>query len=194
MAKFLTETEMAADAAASKEFRNSVLKGIGNAAWNGTKAIGSNAAHAAYWGTATVGEAMFGAAKLGARAATSDVAANMGYTAYRGAKTVGKAILGGLAEEAPGKMTMTKEGKYLYKPSSFKLSGKGKALLFGSALLGGFIEASQENDMRYMGNIDSSSVRTATPDYNPKDYQRTSVDTAGADGSLVFALYRNRRG
>lgn len=73
---------------------------------------------------------------------------------------------------------------------NLRLTGRGKILAIGAGLAASAIRGSNEQEKRTMGKVDSS-VTTATPDYSPKEYN-VNLDSGGATGDLVFALWANR--
>lgn len=140
-----------------------IFAGIGEGVINGASAIGAGVKNAA---SATMKAGYFGGAASAANPITRH--------------------LGGLAGFAS---KMVKENKGFNDDgiiSDYSLSGLGKAVVFGGALIKGVKDAAKTymNDKR--GQIDPY-ITTMSP-------QIRLVDNAGATGDLIFALNNNRRG
>lgn len=110
---------------------------------------------------------------------------------------IGKAAKGvyklssSLIDYTPGHTVYDEARKKLsYKAPQFKLSNKGKVALALTGLAMIAQDTSTNSARESLGTMDPK-VRTATPDYQPREY---SVDFGGATGDLVFALHNNRHG
>ena len=167
--------------------------------WNGIKAVGKGIGHAAYAGAEALGGATV---KVGKAAwnAVPKAAEGIGTASYAGARTLGDAALTGV--EAGGKtilglgktlgdtMIDINPAKYDYSLFGAGLTGKGKAIVFGSALLAGSAGAYNNYEVTQMGTP-SGEVVSPTP--SAAGYTRFGEEM-GATGDLVFAMNRNRRG
>ena len=87
--------------------------------------------------------------------------------------------------------TLVKESKEM--PFGFTLSGKGKALLLGSAVVGSLVGAHDTYTESRMGT--PTGIINSTPQMPVLDnFQKDMAETYGAGGDLNFAMHRNRRG
>ena len=104
-----------------------------------------------------------------------------------GVRTIGNAGAG-LAERFVGGITKpVEEGNNWIR----KLTPLGRAAVVGGIGVGfmnGAVDARQQNDL----GTSTGRIETATP--STAEYLQRGVGTAGADGSLVFALDKNKRG
>lgn len=160
-----------------------VVKGIGHAGYKGAEALGG----ATLW----AGKKGFEAGKK--------MAPSTGKAGFTGAKTIGDMALTGL--ETGGKMALgagkmlgdamidINPAKYEYSLFGAGLTGKGKAIVFGSALAAGSVGAYNDYETTQMGTP-SGEIASPTPRVN---YTRFGEEM-GATGDLVFAMNRNRRG
>ena len=78
------------------------------------------------------------------------------------------------------------------KLPNLKLTGRGKLVVLGAGMIASTMRGSDEHSQRLMGKVDTQTT-VATPDYSPREYD-THLDSGGASGDLVFALWRNRHG
>lgn len=165
-------------------------KNIGKAGFFGAKMAGKAAMKTA----SGLGSAAIGTAKFTNKAADKMFESKI---ASRFAKNTGE-FIGSFVKYTPEHQRYNPITRKLEeRAGEMKLTGKGKLLVAGAALLAGAIKANQENNAYHMGQIDSQ-VQTATPDYQVKQYDEhpshSYLDNAGATGGLVFALNALRHG
>lgn len=87
--------------------------------------------------------------------------------------------------------TLVKESKD--SPFGFTLSGKGKAMLLGAAVIGSLVGAHDTYTESRSGT--PTSMVNSTPKMPVLDnFQKDLAETYGAGGDLNFAMHRNRRG
>ena len=166
--------------------------------WNGIKAVGKGIGKAYMAGAEKIGEATINVGKKTWNAApgmaeatgsaTVSAAERMGAAALYGAETGGKMVLG-FGKTLGDIMIDTNPEKYEYSLFGAGLTGKGKAIVFGTALAGGTMGAYNDYETTQMGTP-SGEVVGPTPRMN---YTRFGEEM-GATGDLVFAMNRNRRG
>ena len=171
--------------------------GIGSAAWSGIKWAGKKAGAGFAAGMRGVGSATIAAGEAGAMGAKKaaphilngavGAAEAIGDMALTGAETAGKMMLG--AGKYMGDMIDINPAKYEYSLFGAGLTGKGKAIVYGSALVAGTLGAYNDYETTQMGTP-SGEVVGPTPRMN---YTRFGEEM-GATGDLVFAMNRNRRG
>ena len=85
-------------------------------------------------------------------------------------------------------------GKYTSKIPTFAPTKTGIAVMAGTGFIGSIGNAADQIQERTLGNVDNN-IQSATPFIdNQKDYRMkgSSVTDTGVDGSLAFALHRNR--
>ncbi len=96
-----------------------------------------------------------------------------------------------LIDYQPGKEVWNETKGVLEKRMpNLRLTGRGKLLAVGAGLIASTMRGSDEQDKRSMGAVDSNTT-VATPDFSPKEYD-INLDSGGASGDLVFALWANR--
>ena len=114
--------------------------------------------------------------------------ASVGEAAYSGIKIGGKMALG--MGELTGRMINDIDPvKYHWSLFGAGLTGKGKAVVYGTALAAGSVGAVNDYKTKQMG-MPSGEVTGPAPKIN---YTRFGEEM-GATGDLVFAMNRNRRG
>ena len=161
----------------------SIGKGIGHAAYSTVEAIGSVAEKA---GRAAWNAAPGAAEKVGS--ASLYTAEGIGNAAGIGMKT-GLNMAVGAGKYAGDLMIDINPTKYDWSLFGAGLTGKGKALVYGSALAAGTVGAYRDYETTQMGTP-SGEVVTPTPRINYTHFG----EEMGATGDLVFAMNRNRRG
>ncbi len=181
-----------------------VLGGIGTAGLGAAKLVGSAANSAAIGvGNVAIGASrLFGGAAVGtAKAVGRSVWNSLDYTdgirnpIVATGKNIGRAskFLGDhFVDYEKGKTVYNKAtGEFETKGPNMNLTKLGKGVAFGLPAIASLGEAYRSYINSRVGSIDTKKV-TATPDYNPVQYQVEHPDFAGATGDLVFALHRNR--
>lgn len=142
--------------------------------------------------TIKVGKAAWNAAPGAAEktgSASLFAARGVGDAAWTGFKTGGNMILG--AGKTLGDIMIdVNPEKYDWSLFGASLTGKGKAIVFGAAAIGGTAGAYNDYETTQMG-MPSGEVVTPTP--SAAGYTRFGEEM-GATGDLVFAMNRNRRG
>lgn len=163
---------------------------------------------AGLWGTQKIGSAGIGVGKFVGKAGLK-ISSKVGETAFRSITSnnpiknpVGMVARGtlehakSLVKYTPARRVIDDNtGKIVKEGPKLKLTGKGKMLLGGAALLSGVGQAVDKFEASRLGTIDSK-VRTNTPDFQAHEYNNAPVtpEIGGATGDLVFALFKNRRG
>lgn len=105
----------------------------------------------------------------------------------------GMKFASGLIDYEPGRQVWNAtKGQLEKRMPNLKLTGRGKLIVGGGALIASAIRGAGEEQQRRMGKVDTQTT-TATPDYQPRQYD-TRLDNGGASGDLVFALWANRHG
>lgn len=171
--------------------------GFGSAVWSGVKWTGKKAAAGFAAGMGAVGgatmKAGYAAGEAAVKAAPTVAEKSVGL-----AEGIGNAVLTGL--ETGGKMALgagkyfgdamidINPAKYDYSLFGAGLTGKGKAFMYGSALVAGSVGAYHDYETTQMGTP-SGEVVTPTPRINYTHFG----EEMGATGDLVFAMNRNRR-
>lgn len=120
-----------------------------------------------------------------------------------GASVVGAIGAGGVALTASAGEAVGSIGKHMIKMpkgpltldnlNEIKMTGLGKGLLTGAALLGGVRDGYRYFEKSRMGTNDGM-LRTATPTVPIQKQQPSYTNNGGATGDLVFALNNLRNG
>ena len=190
---------------------NAIGNAVGSALWSATKtagkAVGSATLQVGKTTAQAVGAATYHTGKGAYKVAkgTANFTAAVAKDAWAARNETGpNNVIGrqihnvGVMGRAMGNWERAKDvynpvtGKLSHKSAHFNFSKKGKAALFGPALIAGGIGAAQTYEDNRVGQIDSNVV-TATPDFTPPK-QASYADNCGATGDLVFALHNNRFG
>lgn len=150
--------------------------------------IGDNTEEGPAKGALTLGTGAFIASSLGGAGAITTL----------GASAIATGVtMGGIAAKAGEKMIkMPKDGVKLGLDNldEIKMSGLGKAMLIGGALMASPLKAYNAFEKSRMGTNDGV-MRSATPmmpSLDNKNVNSIDYSNTGATGDLVFAMYNNR--